>query len=163
MAGKTGLPTLRIALLLLVTACAVCASAAASPAAVPHATNQTNLLHAVNAARIEHGLLPLHLDSGLEQAAEAHTLDMLANHYFGHGDFGSRMVALGLGGNLGENLAWGTGRYIRARSIVHMWLTSAEHRANVLRPEFRRIGFGVATGPFQGRHHAIVVTADFGG
>ena len=160
MAGKTGLPTLRIALFL--TACALCASAAASAATVQQATNQTSLLQAVNAARIEHGLLPLRLDSGLDQAAEAHTLDMLANHYFGHGDFGSRMVALGLNGNLGENLAWGTGRYARARSIVHMWLTSAEHRANVLRPEFRRIGFGVATGPFQGRHDAIVVTADFG-
>jgi len=120
------------------------------------------LLQAVNATRSSHGLAPLHLDPALDRAAEAHTLDMLRGGYFAHGDFYGRMVAFHLSGSLGENLAWGSGSYGRAQEIVRMWLSSAEHRANLLRPGFRRIGLGVARGTFEGAHGATIVTADFG-
>ena len=42
----------------------------------------------------------------------------------------------------GENLAWGTGSRGTARGIVAAWLASPEHRANLLRPSFARVGIG---------------------
>jgi uncharacterized protein YkwD len=116
----------------------------------------------VNATRVSHGLQPLQLDAGLERAARSHSLEMLHENVFGHGDFPGRMSAFHLRGTLGENLAWGSGPYGRAQTIVEMWLASPGHRANLLRPGFRRIGLGIASGAFQGQAGATVVTADFG-
>ena len=133
---------------------AVPAASAATPAA---------LLRAVNATRTAHHLRPLRLDARLQRAARAHTVEMLRGDYFSHGDFYGRMVRFHLTGSLGENLAWGSGSYARARSVVRMWLQSPPHRKNLLRPGYRRLGLGIATGSFQGTRGATVVTADFGG
>ena len=116
----------------------------------------------MNAARAAHGLQPLHLDAGLGRAAGAHSSEMLRGNTFSHGDFAGRMAAFHLAGSLGENLAWGTGSAGSARSIVRMWLASPGHRANLLRPGFRRVGLGLAHGTFLGWGGATVVTADFG-
>jgi uncharacterized protein YkwD len=140
-------------------------SAAPSALAAKQRTESSSrgsLLQAVNAARTSHGLQPLHLDPELERAAQAHTLEMLRGNTFSHGDFSGRMAAFHLHGALGENLAWGSGRYSRAQTIVGMWLASPGHRANLLRPGFRRIGLGLASGSFQGAAAATIVTADFG-
>jgi uncharacterized protein YkwD len=123
----------------------------------------TNLLHAVNATRAAHDLGPLHFDAALARAARAHTSEMLRENVFTHGNFYGRMVSFHLTGSLGENLAWGSGSLGEAWSIVRMWLASPPHRANLLRPSYRRLGLGVATGTFQGNAGATVVTADFGG
>jgi uncharacterized protein YkwD len=123
-----------------------------------------NLLAAVNATRAAHGLQPLHLDSALESAARSHSTDMLRRDYFAHGNFALRMVAFHVHGpTAGENLAWGSGPYGRAGTIVQEWLASPEHRANLLRPGYARIGIGLAQGSFLGTGGAIVVTADFAG
>jgi len=122
---------------------------------------QASLLRAVNAARAAHGLRPLRLDAALDRAAGAHSAEMLRGNDFSHGDFAGRMASFHLAGSLGENLAWATGSAANARLIVHMWLTSAEHRANLLRPSFHRIGLGLARGTFLGQGNATVVTADF--
>jgi uncharacterized protein YkwD len=127
------------------------------------ASTQASLLHAVNAARASHHLAPLHLDASLARAARAHTTEMLRGNVFSHGDFYGRMVAFHLSGILGENLAWGSGSYGEAQSIVQEWLASPPHRANLLRPGYRRLGLGLATGSFQGTPDATIVTADFGG
>ena len=50
-----------------------------------------------------------------------------------------------------------------ARSIVGSWLASPGHRANLLRPAWKRIGIGSRTGEFLGYAGATVVTADFAG
>jgi uncharacterized protein YkwD len=63
----------------------------------------------------------------------------------------------------GENLAWGSGPYGQAQEIVQEWLASPEHRANLLRPGFSRIGIGIVRGTFLGNAGATVVTADFAG
>ena len=123
-----------------------------------------SLLAAMNATRANHGLGPLHLATTLSRAARAHSTDMLQHNYFAHGDFGSRMTQFRIAGpTIGENLAWGTGRYGEAASIVQEWLASPEHRANLLRPGYSRIGIGIARGSFQGSSGATVVTADFAG
>lgn len=123
--------------------------------------SEASLLRAVNAARSAYGLQPLRVDPALGRAARAHSRDMLARRYFGHGAFSTRLTAAGVRGIAGENLAWGRG--IGAPGIVQMWLASPSHRANLLRPGFRRIGVATAVGTFQGAGGTTVVTADFAG
>ena len=128
------------------------------------ATAATSLLQAVNQTRRAHGLRPLRLDGALVRAARSHSAEMLRGNYFAHGDFHGRMVAFHVRGPVaGENLAWGNGSYARATSIIREWLASPEHRANLLRPMFRRVGIGELTGVFLGHGGATVVTADFAG
>jgi uncharacterized protein YkwD len=89
---------------------------------------------------------------------------MLAGDVFRHGAFGTRMVRFRIQGSLaGENLAWGTGALATPKGVVASWLASPEHRANLLRPMFRRVGIGELSGSFLGYDGATVVTADFAG
>jgi uncharacterized protein YkwD len=132
--------------------------------AAPAQSAAASLLQAVNATRAAHGLRPVRLDGQLRSAARAHSLEMLRGNYFAHGDFHGRMVAFRVSGSVaGENLAWGTGGYAGARTIVREWLASPEHRANLLRPGFTRIGIGLVRGTFLGSGGATIVTADFAG
>jgi uncharacterized protein YkwD len=125
---------------------------------------ESSLLRAVNQTRAQYGLRPLRADGTLERAARAHSADMLRHHYFAHGAFMQRLRAFGARGPfVGENLAWGAGSYAAAATIVKEWLASPEHRANLLRPGFQRIGIGALRGSFQGYGGALVITADFGG
>ncbi len=114
------------------------------------------LLAASNAARGSHGLEPLRPDEGLARSARAHAAEMAQLNYFSHSSpvpanatlqarlarHGSPLVAVG------ENLARlglpGTAENAASRAIDG-WLASPGHRANLLRTEFDRVGFGVAT------------------
>jgi uncharacterized protein YkwD len=137
---------------------------APSAGAATLSSSESALLHEMNAVRAAHGLPALRFDTHLEQAARFHTHEMLAADQFAHGAFGSRMVRFRVTGSLaGENLAWGTGTDGTAQAIVQAWLASPEHRANLLRPSFTRVGIGEQTGSFQGYGDANVVTADFAG
>ena len=127
-------------------------------------TTPLQLLQAVNAARRAHGLGTLQVDARLQRAARSHSLDMLRRGYFAHGDFPGRMTAFQVRGPVeGENLAWGNGPYGRAGAMVREWLASPEHRANLLRPGFSRIGIGLVRGMFLGNAGATVATVDFAG
>jgi len=125
---------------------------------------EARLLRDLNRVRAAHGLTPLRYDPHLQQAARAHSHDMLVSQIFQHGAFGERMMEFDVRGTLtGENLAWGNGTLGSATAIVRAWLLSPEHRANLLRPGFTRIGIGDLVGPFLGFSGAHVVTADFAG
>jgi uncharacterized protein YkwD len=136
---------------------------AAAPAGARTAsTSASLLLAAVNSTRSSHGLAPVRVDVRLVRAAHSHSVDMLRRNYFSHGSFSARIRASGARGPMfGENLAWGTAA--TPEWIVGRWLASPAHRANLLRPGFRRIGIGIVTGTFQGYGGATVVTADFAG
>ena len=132
-------------------------------AAVFSRTSESRIIGAMNRVRTEHGLRPLRVVERLHAAARAHSADMIRRGYFGHGAFARRMDGYGVQARVvGENLAWGSGVYSAPGTIVHEWLVSPEHRANLLRPGFSAVGVGSAIGPFAGRH-AVVVTADFAG
>jgi uncharacterized protein YkwD len=123
-----------------------------------------SLLQAVNSTRTAHGLRPLKLDTTLVRAARSHSLTMLRSQVFSHGDFHGRMVAFHVAGPVaGENLAWGNGSYSKPTAIIREWLASPEHRANLLRPGWTRIGIGIVRGTFLGNGGSSVVTADFAG
>ena len=150
------------ALVLIVVLAAILVSSAF--AATPAPRSEEALLRAMNLARTSRGLRPFRLDAKLQSAARAHSLEMFRYGYFGHGAFGRRLSSFGVRGpTIGENLAWGQGVYRRAGVIVREWLQSPEHRANLLRPGFRRVGVGYSFGTFIGHGGAGVVTADFAG
>jgi uncharacterized protein YkwD len=135
----------------------------AASATVFSRTSENRILSAMNRVRAANGMRPLRFAAKLHAAARAHSADMIRRGYFGHGAFARRMNGFGVNSPVvGENLAWGSGVYGSAATIVHEWLVSPEHRANLLRPGFRLVGVGSAVGPFAGRR-AVVVTADFAG
>jgi uncharacterized protein YkwD len=126
--------------------------------------SEQDLLRAVNEARAASGLQPLSVDVALTRAARSHSRTLMVRDRLEHGDVTGRLRSFGARGRtLGENLAWGSGPYARAQAIVRAWLNSPPHRANLLRPGYRRIGLGAAVGTFAGNDGATVVTADFAG
>jgi uncharacterized protein YkwD len=139
------------------------ALALAPPAAAGLTRSEAALLAQINKVRVAYALKPLHFDPRLERAARYHSRQMLASDRFSHGNFAARLARFAIAVPLaGENLAWVSGSNTVARSIVAAWLASPEHRANLLRPVFSRIGVAQLDGAFQG-HQACVVTADFAG
>ena len=127
-------------------------------------THEAAVVRDMNRVRAEHGLPALRYDDHLQRAAVAHSREMLANNVFEHGAFGNRLQQFDIKSRIaGENLAWGTGSQGTAKAIVSAWLASPEHRANLLRTSFSRVGVGDLMGRFQGHTGAHVVTADFAG
>ena len=122
---------------------------------------EASLLRAMNTVRASHGLARLRVDYRLERVARSHSVDMLEHHYFAHGAFSARVNASGAAGPIfGENLAYGP---VSSSWVVNAWLASPEHRANLLRPGFHRVGIGALVGTFAGSAGTFVVTADFAG
>ena len=118
----------------------------------------------MNEVRAANGLRPLRIDTRAERAARAHSRDMIRRKYFAHGKFAKRLRGYRVRGRaLGENLAWGVGKAASPTAIVQAWLASPYHRANLLRPGFRRVGLGQVRGPFAGHSSASVITVDFAG
>lgn len=138
--------------------------AAAAPSAPTLNQSERSLLGAVNDVRASHGLQRLRVDGRLQGAARAYSRTMLRTDRFTHGAMGARLAAHGVRGpRYGENLAWAAGGSAIPRRIVSSWMASPGHRANLLRPGWRRIGIGALRGTFQGYRDATVVTADFAG
>ena len=135
-----------------------------APATARPTRAEADLLLTVNQVRAQHGLAPLRVDLPLERAARAYSAHMIRTGTFAHGDYRGRIARYGArGAVLGENLAWVVGGNATAQAIVQMWLASPSHRANLLRPGFRRIGIGRRVGTFAGYGGAAVVTANFAG
>jgi uncharacterized protein YkwD len=142
----------------------LCVAAAAAPAPGAPAAPEGDLLRAVNQVRSRHGLGPLRVDSLLERAARAHSQAVLRSGRLSHGDVRRRLTTHGVRSEaVGENLAWGVGSRATSAAIVQMWLSSPPHRANLLRPGFRRVGIGHSVGTFAGYGGAAVVAANFAG
>jgi uncharacterized protein YkwD len=133
-----------------------CANADLQPDAtnVPTISDATFCL--LNAERTSRGLAVLKPDPQLQHAALEHGGDMVAHQYFAHeGRDGSQPAErirsagyLSGGGawRIGENLAWGTGDLATPRAIMAAWMHSPGHRANILQPQYRQIGFAVIAG-----------------
>lgn len=126
--------------------------------------SERTLLGAVNDVRAAHNLRPLRTDTTLVRAARDYSATLIRRDVFTHGALGTRLARYSARGPLfGENLAWGKGERATARSIVRSWLASPGHRANLLRPNWTRIGIGSRVGTFLGYGGSTVVTADFAG
>ena len=135
----------------------------------------TQVLSDVNQLRRAHGLRPLRFSTNLAAAARQHSDEMARVGYFSHDSANGgafwRRVERFYGSNgrrywsVGENLLWSSPD-IDAQGALKMWMGSPEHRANLLKPEWREIGLSAvhvpsAPGAFNGLE-VTIVTADFG-
>ena len=105
----------------------------------------------VNQDRAASGVAPLAWSGSLARVAQFRAQDMLNRNYFSHTDPATGQLAfvqlLHLWGipysTAGENIAWSTNPSMAA--INSMFMNSPEHRANILKAAYHRVGLGVAT------------------
>jgi uncharacterized protein YkwD len=152
-------------------ASAACTSASASVNTASKRALVRATLCVLNVERGKHHLRPLRLNRKLASAARGHSGSMASRHYFSHdslngASFLDRIRRTGyLRGarswNVGENIAWGSGRLSTPRAIGRAWMNSPGHRANILSGSFRAIGIGIAAGTPSGGGGATYTT-DFG-
>jgi uncharacterized protein YkwD len=149
------------------------ATAAPEPGRLAEAAAATLCL--VNEQRRQAGLAPLRENPRLDGVARAHSHDMVRRDYFDHTAPGpvtfdrrirrSGYLARAASYDLGENLGEGTRALAAPESIVSAWMRSPEHRANILSPDYRDSGIGVAAAvPASFGHGArgATYTQDFG-
>lgn len=129
------------------------------PVSRPRPDLEAEMLRLVNKERIAAGLGALAPDPELTEVARRHSADMFARGYFAHDtpegrDPFDRMRAADVRFlTAGENLA-----LARTVPIAHTGLmNSPGHRANILRPEFGRVGIGIMDGGMRG----FMVTQNF--
>ena len=122
---------------------------------------KTDLISAINQTRKQQGL-PIYIaNSNLDQAASLKAQHMLDHNYWNHfapdgitpwdfikkADYHYRFA--------GENLARD---YYQADSVVHDWLGSQNHRANLLSENFDEIGLEIIQGELSGQQTILIVT-----
>jgi uncharacterized protein YkwD len=134
---------------------------AARPLQLSHA--ERTLLTAINSARAAAGVPPLRATGSLTSAATWQSQVLAQAGYIDHtSPDGSTLIdrltrARWHGSTAGEDLAVAAS----ASDAVEMWMQSPGHRQNLLSPQFRTVGLGLARGAWSGRS-ALFVTADFG-
>lgn len=105
----------------------------------------------VNQDRAANGVAPLAYSAQLARVAQYRAQDMLNRNYFSHYDPATGQLAfvqlLHLWGipysTAGENIAWSTNPSMAA--INTMFMNSPDHRANILKAAYHRLGIGVAS------------------
>ena len=125
----------------------------------PRPDLEKKMLDMVNQERAAAGLRPVVADPELTEVARRHSADMFARGYFAHdtpegrSPF-DRMNAAGVNFlTAGENLALAP-----TLPVAHTGLmNSPGHRANILRPQFGRLGIGIMDGGMRG----LMVSQEF--
>jgi uncharacterized protein YkwD/uncharacterized membrane protein required for colicin V production len=117
------------------------------------------MLELVNHERTSRGLKPLTLDPELTPVARAHSADMFARGYFSHytpdgeDPFDRMREADVKFRTAGENLALAPTLQLAHTGLMN----SPGHRANILNPNFGRVGIGIMSGGRRG----IMVSQEF--
>ena len=93
----------------------------------------------ISAYRAAHGLGPVRVDRALNGPAEHQARAVAQLGWLSHGDFAGRMAAFGIRGKAAENLSVGLDT---VEQVIAQWQASSGHNANLLMPEFSRIGLG---------------------
>lgn len=122
--------------------------------------SETKMIEMVNYERTSRGLQALTFDSALREIARSHSEDMFRRGYFSHYSPEGKTVAdraLSAGIDflvIGENLA-----YAPSLESAHQGLmNSPGHRANILSPDYHKIGVGVVDGGVYGKMFTQVFT-----
>jgi uncharacterized protein YkwD len=139
--------------------------AASAPASAHSAASvEASIRGCANRQRESRGLHALQHDSTLDRAAELHARRMLAKGFFDHQDpagdgpadrvkrYAKRRYVI-----IGENIAAG---YESVGAACREWMDSPEHRENILRSRFTRIGAGYASGSRHYGRYYVQVFAD---
>ncbi|HET8690260.1 MAG TPA: CAP domain-containing protein [Candidatus Saccharimonadales bacterium] len=118
-----------------------------------------NLLADTNQQREKAGLGDLSENNKLDNSAQAKAEDMIKHNYWSHvGPDGTQpWQYFSKAGysyrSAGENLAYG---FLTPGQTVEAWMNSPTHRANLL-GNYRDVGFGIASGHYQGGKYTVVV------
>ncbi len=113
---------------------------------------EREVIRLVNEERQKYGLAPLTEDGDLVRVARIKAEEMGRLGYFSHTSphYGTPFAMMHRFGieyrTAGENIAAG---YATPEEVVRGWMLSSGHRANILNPDFTRIGVGCAA---QGRY-----------
>lgn len=122
--------------------------AAATARLADRARVAAEMLARVNEVRLSEGLRPLVASPVLDRVSQAHAEDMLARSYVGHRNPeglgpSERAAAGGYRSGIGENIV--AGRF-SVEQALEAWLASPGHRRNILDPNCREMGLGLAVG-----------------
>lgn len=120
---------------------------------------EVEMLKMVNNERVNNGLQPVKIDDELARVARKHSLDMFLRGYFSHytpegkNPFDRMKADKVIFRTAGENLALS-----QTLDMAHSGLmNSPGHRANILNPNFGRLGIGVLDGGIYG----LMITQNF--
>lgn len=118
------------------------------------------LLNYTNQNRAVKGLPRLSDDPQLDRAAANKAKDMFAKNYWAHDapDGTTPWFFITQAGYsyvyAGENLARG---FNSSKDVVDAWMASPDHRANILSPNYKDVGFAVMHGNLSGEETFLVV------
>lgn len=130
-------------------------------------------LYLHNKTRASYKLPAFCVHPALQNAARAHSAEMINRDYFSHNSyngetFSNRLKRYGykplpnrywtVGENIAYNSATGTASADKAHS---QWMNSTGHKRNILNKNFRQIGVGAVYGNYKG-YKVTMWTADFG-
>jgi len=125
----------------------------------PRPDLEARMLELVNQERVASGLKPLASDPELTEVARRHSADMFARSYFAHDtpegrDPFDRMRAANVRFvTAGENLALAPSLQVAHKGLMN----SPGHRANILFPQFGRLGIGILDGGI----HGLMISQEF--
>ena len=134
------------------------------------AAEEATMLCLTNYARAQAGEDPLEPAAALQDSAAEKAEDIINCDSFSHFACG-REFSYWIRANgymstecwhVGENLAWGTGRYGTVSSIFRAWLRSTEHRENLLDARFTQVGIDRRVGQLEGQRGAHIWAQAFG-
>ena len=167
-------------LIALVASLAVLVSPAAATSSTSRGTValsslESGVLQQLNTIRVQHGLVPLKLSARLTASSGQHSREMSADGYFAHtshdGTAFWKRISRWYGQNhfrywsVGENLLWSSPE-VDPAGALQLWMSSPEHRANILTARWREIGISAlhvsaAPGAYKGLE-VTIITTDFG-
>ena len=142
-------------------------------AASAQQSDATDLVSSMNAVRVSYGLMPLTLNAQLNSAAQGFADVLAETSTFEHVSPDGRTLADRVGPTgyltgraswiLSENLAWESRPLSTPENVTSEWLNSPSHRENLLDPDLRDVGIGIAEGTPAGMHQpGTYYVADFG-
>jgi uncharacterized protein YkwD len=139
------------------------AVAATRSAPIPTAEAEARIFALINRDRRAAGLAPLAIDRQLTEIARAHSRDMAEHDFIGHvspttGNAADRVKRAGAQPEL---LLENVGQAYTPDELHKSLMTSPGHRTNVLNPQVKRIGVGVAHGKSAPGTHPLIVTELF--
>jgi len=95
----------------------------------------SELLELHNKQRLTRGRKALVIDEELCKYAQKHAEFMARKNKLVHSDLSGIKFRVA-----GENIAWGQKT---AEDVVNSWMWSPSHKANILRSEYKKVGFGI--------------------
>ena len=152
--ADSGAPVQNVAATIASVLATPCQNTELTPSAENIQLVRAAVLCLINRKRAESSESPLQASQQLEEAAEGHCQELIADDYFAHVSPSGetpvdRIRDTGYipspsdGYVIGENLAWGTYQLSTPQSIVAAWFASPGHLANILEAQYKETGVGV--------------------